>query len=66
MALSGENWDIIDKNLFIEGAKYWRTGYFNQKTGEEQYICSPNNSLALAGVGKQGKIWVKTFIHSTF
>ena len=39
MALSGENWDIINKNLFIEGAKYWRTGYFNQKTGEEQYIC---------------------------
>ena len=40
MALSGENWDIINKNLFIEGAKYWRTGYFNPKTGEEQYICS--------------------------
>ena len=40
MALSGLNWHIINKNLFVEGAKYWRTGYFNRKTGEEKYICS--------------------------
>ena len=27
MALTQLSWDIINKNLFVEGAKYWRTGY---------------------------------------
>jgi hypothetical protein len=40
MALTKLSWDIINKNLFVEGAKYWRTGYYNRKTGEESYICS--------------------------
>ena len=40
MALCNQDWDIINRNLFVEGAKFWRSGYFNRKTGEEQYICS--------------------------
>ena len=40
MALTKLSWDIINKNLFVEGAKYWRTGYYNRKTGEESYIYS--------------------------
>ena len=40
MALTQLSWDIINKSLFVEGAKYWRTGYYNRKTGEENYICS--------------------------
>ena len=40
MALSSHNWDIINNNLFVEGAKYWRGGHFNYKTWEEYYVCS--------------------------
>ena len=40
MALCNQDWDIINRNLFVEGAKFWRSGYFNRKTGEEQNICS--------------------------
>ena len=40
MALTNLNWDIINKNLFVEGNKFWRTGYYNKKTGEETYVCS--------------------------
>ena len=40
MALCYQDWDIINKNLFIEGVKFWRAGHFNMKTGEEFYTCS--------------------------
>ena len=29
MTFSNRDWNIINKNLFIDGVKFWRAGHFN-------------------------------------
>ena len=40
MTLPSIDWAIINKNLYVEGAKFWKSGYLNMDTGEELYRCA--------------------------